>query len=61
MHRYMFWSVGLNRLKKTISLPGEMSKIVGGVANSADPDQMPCFVASDLCLNCLFTAVCPNT
>ena len=30
------------------------------MANSVDPDQMPCPVASDLGLHCLFRPVCPN-
>ena len=31
------------------------------MTNSADPDQMPHFAASDLGLHCLLRPVCPNT
>ena len=37
-----------------------MSQSMAGVANSADPDQMPHSVASDLGLYCLLRFFCPN-
>ena len=37
-----------------------VSKTVGRVANSVDPDHTP-LAASDLSLHCLFRPICPNT
>ena len=43
---------------KTILLPIIVCKIVGWVANSVDPDQMPHSVESNLVLHCLLRVVC---
>ena len=48
-------------VKKVHFLPVEVSKIVGWVAHSVDPDQTPHSAASDLGLHCLLRLICPNT
>ena len=66
-HIYKYWdtSTPYNSCSKiwksTIYYPMLCLKIAKWVANSVDPDEMPCSAASHLGLHCLLRPVCPNT
>ena len=64
VYLYSYYALYNERLFKAnfnVHLLVGVTKTVGRVANSVDPDQTPRSVASDLGLLCLLRPICPNT